>query len=169
MSLIKVLLLINLLFVWYRLEASESNSKSLVYITSNVASYNDKTKIGIYEGDVITVRKNLHINSDKLLTYFKLGKIEKIIFQGQPVKFRHKADKIEEEIYGEALIAEYYPSANKFVFLEEAVFTQGGNRSASRRVVYFAKNKLIKAGDKLSSDKRVYSVFMPDKQNETEQ
>ncbi len=139
--------------------ALKSDADQPVYIDSNTASFNDKTQISIYTGNVITQQGTLYITSDKLVVYLKDGSIVKMVFTGKPAKFKQLPGKGKEYIHGEGLTGEYYPDQNKLILIEEAVVSQGGSRSASRRIVYDSKNALIKAGDKSSDSKRVHSVF----------
>ena len=141
--------------------ALESDADQPVHIDSNTASYNDKKEMSIYTGNVVTVQGTLHIESDKLVVYLKNGSVDKMVFTGKPAKFRQLPGKGKEMIHGEGLTGEYYPNENKLILIEEAVVSQGNNRSASRIITYDSKNSLIKAGEKSSDAKRVHSVFSP--------
>ena len=141
--------------------ALESDADQPVHIDSNTASYNDKKEMSIYTGNVVTVQGTLHIESDKLVVYLKNGSVDKMVFTGKPAKFRQLPGKGKEMIHGEGLTGEYYPNENKLILIEEAVVSQGNNRSASRIITYDSKNSLIKAGEKTSDAKRVHSVFKP--------
>lgn len=144
-------------FAW----ALKSDAEQPVLIDSNTASYDDKKGISIYTGNVITVQGSLHIESDKLVIFFKDGDIEKMIFTGKPTTFRQRLGEGKDEVYGEGLTGEYYPDQNKLILIEEAVVSQGNNRSASRLITYDSKNSIIKAGEQSSDSKRVHSVFKP--------
>ncbi|MCK4841153.1 MAG: lipopolysaccharide transport periplasmic protein LptA, partial [Methylococcales bacterium] len=159
MNLIKLFTITFLLTVGHTVFALESDAEQPVYIDSNTAVYNDKTAISIYTGDVVTIQGSLNIKSDKLVVYIKDGEIEKMVFTGKPAKFKQLPSVGADMIYGEGLTGEYYPSEDKLILIEEAVVSQGNNRSASRLIVYDSKNSLIRAGDKSSDDKRVHSVF----------
>lgn len=141
--------------------ALESDADQPVHIDSNTASYNDKKEMSIYTGNVVTVQGTLHIESDKLVVYLKNGSVDKMVFTGKPAKFRQLPGKGKEMIHGEGLTGEYYPNENKLILIEEAVVSQGNNRSASRIITYDSKNSLIKAGEKSSDAKRVHTVFKP--------
>jgi lipopolysaccharide export system protein LptA len=163
MNLIKISMFAALLGAAHWAVALESDSDQPVYIDSNTASYNEKKAISIYTGNVVTVQGSLHIESDKLVVYLNKGSVKKMVFTGKPAKFRQLPGKGKEMIHGEGLTGEYYPSKNKLILIEEAVVSQGNNRSASRIITYDSKNSLIKAGEKSSDSKRVHSVFKPSK------
>jgi len=153
--------LLSLLGFGQWVHALKSDSEQPVHIDSNTASYNDKTGTSVYTGDVVTIQGSLHINSDKLVVYVTNGEIDKMVFTGKPAKFRQLPGVGKEEIHGEGLTGNYYPSKNKLVLIEEAVVSQGNNKSASRIITYDSKNSLIQAGEKSSDTKRVHSVFKP--------
>jgi lipopolysaccharide export system protein LptA len=163
MNLIKISVFAALLGASHWTVALESDTEQPVYIDSNTATYNDKKAISIYTGNVVTVQGSLHIESDKLVVYLNNGSVDKMVFTGKPAKFRQLPGEGKEMIHGEGLTGEYYPSENKLILIEEAVVSQGNNRSASRIITYDSKNSLIKAGEKSSDSKRVHSVFKPSK------
>jgi len=159
MYLIKIFIVTVLLSVGQWAVALESDADQPVHIDSNTASYNDKTETSVYTGNVVTTQGSLHIKSDKLVVYLKNGSVDKMIFTGKPAKFRQLPGIGKEEIRGQGLTGEYYPSKNKLILIEDAIVFQGTSRSASRLIVYDSKNSLIKAGEKTSDSKRVHSVF----------
>ena len=161
MNLIKISVFVALLGASHWAIALESDADQPVYIDSNTASYNDAKAISVYTGNVVTVQGTLHIESDRLVVYLNNGDVDKMVFTGKPAKFRQRPGKGKEMIHGEGLTGEYYPSKNKLILIEEAVVSQGNNRSASRIITYDSKNSLIKAGEKTSNSKRVHSVFKP--------
>ena len=161
MNLIKISVFAVLMGASHGVLALESDANQPVYIDSNTASYDDNKAISTYTGNVVTVQGTLHIESDKLVVYLKNGAVDKMVFTGKPAKFRQLPGEGKEFIHGEGLTGEYYPSKNKLILIEEAVVSQGNNRSASRIITYDSKNSLIKAGEKSSDAKRVHSVFKP--------
>jgi len=165
MYLIKILIVTVLLTASYWAAALESDSEQPVHIDSNTARYNDKTGTSIYTGDVETTQGTLHIKSDKLVVYVTDGQVDKMVFTGKPAKFRQLPSVGKEEIHGEGLTGEYYPTQNKLILIEQAVVSQGTSRSASRLIVYDSKNSLIRAGEKTSNGKRVHSVFKAKSKN----
>lgn len=156
---IKFLLFVVLLTTSHLGVALESDADQPVYIDSNTATYNDKTGTSIYTGNVETTQGSLYITSNKLVVYMKAGEVNKMVFTGEPAKFKQLPRVGAEEIHGEGLTGEYYPDDNKLILIEKAVVSQGASKSASRLIVYDSKNSLIQAGEKSSGSKRVHSVF----------
>jgi len=165
MFLIKILIVTLFLVTSQWAIALQSDAEQPVHIDSNTARYNDKTGTSIYTGNVETTQGSLHITSDKLVVYVNNGEVSKMVFTGEPAKFRQLPAVGKEEIHGEGLTGEYYPKKNKLILIEKAVVSQGTSRSASRLIVYDSKNSLIQAGEKESGSKRVHSVFKAKPQN----
>lgn len=161
MKLIKIAVLIVFFGIYHSINALEKDSEEAVYIDSNIATYDDKTGISTYVGNVVTAQGNLTINSDKLVVYLKKDKIEKLVFTGKPVKFRQQLEKGKDEILGQALTGEYYPQKNQFILIGKAMVSQGSNQSTSELISYDSKSLLFQAGERYSNSKRVRSVFKP--------
>lgn len=161
MSLIKIVVLVVLLGGGQTAFALKSDADQPVHIDSNTATYNDNTGNSIYIGNVVTVQGSLRITSNKLVVYVTDGEIDKMVFTGKPAKFKQLPSKGKDYIYGEGLTGEYYPSQNRLILIEQAVVSQGNNRSASKIITYDSKNYLIQAGKKSSGASRVHSVFQP--------
>lgn len=161
MNLIRIMILAVFFTYSHFALALKSDSAQPVNIDSNTASYDDNKKISVYTGNVITDQGSLHIESDKLVIYFKDGDIEKMVFTGKPTTFRQLPGEGKELIYGEGLTGVFYPETDKLVLIEEAAVSQGNNRSESRLITYDSKNSVIKAGEQSSDSKRVHSVFKP--------
>lgn len=161
MKLIKIAVLVVFIGIYHGINALEKDSEEAVYIDSNVATFDDKTGISTYAGNVVTVQGNLKINSDKLVVYLEKNNIEKLVFTGKPMKFRQQLKKGKDEILGQALVGEYYPKKNQLLLIGNAMVSQGSNQSTSELISYDSKNLLIQAGERYSKSKRVRSIFKP--------
>ncbi len=169
MNLIRVFVFTALLVVSHFALALKSDADKAVYIDSNTASYDDQKGVSIYTGNVITVQGSLRIKSDKLVVHLNEGDIEKMVFTGKPTKFRQLVGEGKEELHGEALTGEYYPSSNKLVLIEKAIVSQGSKSTKSKLIIYDSKNSIIKAGEPSSDEKRVTTVFEPKAKKQNKQ
>ncbi len=166
MKLSKQFFLSVLLILSYQNQALalKGDTDQPVLIDSNTANYDSEKGISVYTGNVVTVQGSLHINSDKLTVYVKDGEVHKMVFTGKPTKFRQRPSKGKDEIFGEGLTGEFYPKKSRLILIEEAMVSQGNNRSASRLIIYDSESSIIKAGEHSSDQKRVHSVFNPKKE-----
>ena len=141
--------------------ALESDADQPIIIDSNTATYDDKTEVSIYTGDVVFVQGSIRVHSDKLDVYFVNGEAEKLVFTGNLAKFRQKPNEGDEDITGEARIGEYYPKKDLLVLKKNATVWQGNGAYSSDYIQYDIKTSLVKAGEKSSDAKRVHVVIKP--------
>ncbi|MGR8981310.1 MAG: lipopolysaccharide transport periplasmic protein LptA [Gammaproteobacteria bacterium] len=141
--------------------ALESDAEQPIIIDSNTATYDDKTEISIYTGNVISVQGSIKVNSDKLTVYFVNGEVDKLLFTGNPAKFKQTPKEGKEDITGEALIGEYYPKTNLLILKNNATVWQGNGTYSSDFIEYDIKTSLVKAGEKASDAKRVRVIIKP--------
>lgn len=141
--------------------ALESDADQPIIIDSNTATYDDKTEVSIYTGNVVFVQGSIRVKSDKLDVYFVNGETEKLVFTGKPAKFKQKPHEGDEDITGEALIGEYYPKKDLLVLKKDATVWQGNGAYSSDYIQYDIKTSLVKAGEKSTDAKRVHVVITP--------
>jgi lipopolysaccharide export system protein LptA len=141
--------------------ALESDADQPIIIDSNTATYDDKTEVSIYTGNVISIQGSIRVKSDKLTVYFVDGDAEKLLFIGEPAKFKQTPKEGKEDITGEALIGEYYPKKNLLILKNKATVWQGNGAYSSDFIEYDIKTSLVKAGEKSSDAKRVHVVIKP--------
>jgi lipopolysaccharide export system protein LptA len=142
--------------------ALESDGDQPITIESNAATYDDVKAISIYTGDVISIQGSIHVKSDKLVVYFSGGEVSKMVFTGNPAKFKQTPKVGDPDITGEALTGEYYPKKNLLVLIDKATVWQGRGAYSSDFIEYDLKTSLVKAGEKASASKRVRVVLQPE-------
>lgn len=143
------------------LPALESDADQPITIDSNTATYDDKSQISVYTGDVISIQGSIRVNSDQLTVYFINGEVDKLLFTGKPAHFKQTPQEGKEDITGESLVGEYYPKKNLLVLKQNAVVRQGNGTYASEFIEYDIKTSLVKAGEKRSDAKRVHVILKP--------
>ena len=141
--------------------ALESDAQQPITIDSNTATYDDSTATSIYAGNVVCLQGSIRVNADKLIVYLKNGEAEKLLFTGNPSRFKQTPNAGSEDIIGEALTGEYYPKDNLLVMIDNAIVKQGNATYASKLIQYDIKNSLVRAGEKSSDAKRVHVILKP--------
>jgi lipopolysaccharide export system protein LptA len=141
--------------------ALATDAEQPITIDSNTATYDDKTAVSIYTGDVISIQGSIKVNSDKLVVYFVDGDAEKLVFTGNPARFKQTPSPGKEDIIGDALIGEYYPKKNLLILKNKATVKQGNGTYASDYIEYDINTSLVKAGDKSTDSKRVRVTLQP--------
>ena len=158
-----------LLLVLYNVGASalESDKDQPINIDSNTATYDDKTATSIYTVNVISVQGSMHVESDKLVVYFKDGEADKLVFTGNKAHFKQSAKTGDpsKDITGEALTGEYYPKKHLLILIKDGVVWQGTGTYTSDYIEYDTQTTIVKAGETASDNKRVHVTIQPkDKQ-----
>lgn len=141
--------------------ALESDGDQPIIIDSDTATYDDVKAISTYTGNVISIQGSIRVNSNKLVVYFINGEADKMVFTGNPAKFKQTPHEGDQDITGEALTGEYYPKKNLLVLIDKATVWQGSGAYSSDFIEYDLKTSLVKAGEKESAGKRVHVVLQP--------
>jgi len=141
--------------------ALESDAQQPITIDSNTATYDDSTATSTYAGNVVCLQGSIRVNSDRLIVYLKNGEVEKLLFTGNPSRFKQTPNAGSEDIIGEALTGEYYPKDNLLIMIDNAIVKQGNATYASKLIQYDIKNSLVRAGEKSSDAKRVHVILKP--------
>ena len=146
--------------------ALESDAKQAITIDSNGASYDEKSQLSIYTGNVVATQGSIRVNSDKLVVHLKEGEPEKLVFTGKMAKFKQTPSPGSKDITGQAETGEFYPKRNLLVLITNATVWQGSGTYSSDFIEYDIKTSLVKAGDRdddnaNNSKQRVHVVIQP--------
>ncbi|MEN9756817.1 MAG: lipopolysaccharide transport periplasmic protein LptA [Pseudomonadota bacterium] len=146
--------------------ALESDAKQAIMIDSNGASYDEKSQLSIYTGNVVATQGSIRVNSDKLVVHLKDGEPEKLVFTGKMAKFKQTPSLGAKDITGQAETGEFYPKRNLLVLINNATVWQGTGTYSSDFIEYDIKTSLVKAGDRHddnanNSKQRVHVVIQP--------
>jgi len=141
--------------------ALATDAEQPITIDSNTATYDDKSAVSIYTGDVVSIQGSIKVNSDKLVVHFVDGDAEKLVFTGNPARFKQTPSPGKDDIIGDALIGEYYPKKNLLILKNKATVKQGTGTYASDYIEYDIATSLVKAGDKSTDSKRVRVTLQP--------
>jgi len=141
--------------------ALESDAEQPITIDANTATYDDAAEVSVYTGNVVSVQGSIRVNSDKLVVHLKGGEPEKLVFTGQPARFKQTPDAGGNDIVGEALTGEYHPKSNLLVFIGHAIVKQGNGTYSSELIQYDIRSSVVKAGEKASDSKRVHVILKP--------
>ncbi len=145
--------------------ALESDAKQPIVIDSNGATYDEKSELSTYTGNVVATQGSIRVNSDKLVVHFKEGEAEKLVFTGKAAKFKQTPSAGAKDVTGQASTGEFYPKRNLLVLIDDATVFQGNGTYSSDYIEYDIKTSLVKAGDKNTasdnSKQRVHVVIQP--------
>lgn len=158
-------LVLGSLIVTSPVMALESDAKQPIVIDSNGATYDEKSELSTYTGNVLATQGSIRVNSDKLVVHFKEGEAEKLVFTGKSAKFKQTPSAGAKDITGQASTGEFYPKRNLLVLIGDATVFQGNGTYSSDYIEYDIKTSLVKAGDKNAAadntKQRVHVVIQP--------
>lgn len=149
------------LFLAPAVSALEDDTSQPISIESNAGFYDDKKGVSIYSGEVVIIQGSMRLEADKLVVYLENREVQKMVATGAPVKFKQTPEAGKEDVYGDSLVAEYYPETEVLIMMQEAVIWQGGNSTASERIEYDRISEVLKAGDGKSALKRITVILQP--------
>lgn len=144
--------------------ALETDKNAPLHITADSGSYNFKSGIDIYEGNVIVDQGTTHITADKLITKKNAAhKIEEATAYGT-VKLAHfwTLPKVgDPEIHAYAKTIKFYPIVSN-VALEQDVHVKQGENSFQGEVIHYnSSEQTITLPASLNG--RAVLVYNPDK------
>ena len=119
--------------------------------------------ITIYQGNVDLEQGSIRMKADKVTIMQSKGKTDRIIADGNPVKFRQRPDGKDEDVVGNALRFEYESTSELIYLIGDAMLTQGGSSVKSDRITYDRTKAIAKAGKKAKGKMRVRTVIEPRK------
>lgn len=160
MHLAKLIILILLPVLAF---AMPTDSKEKLHITSNSSTYNYKTGINTFEGNVKATQGTSHITADKLITKTNgTRNIQEAIAYGllQPAHYWTTPDKNRLPVHAHAGILKYYPMAANIAMHRDAYVTQGKNVFKGQLVLYNINQQVINVP--ASTRGRSILVFNPD-------
>ena len=137
--MLKRLLIINIIFLCFQLQASaesqKANIKGPVTITSETLTADNKAHTALFEKKVVATTTNLTIQSDKMLVFYNEvgGDVTKIEATGNVRVLR------ESRIIT-AKAATYYADEETVVFTGDPRAIDGDNIVSGTKITYFMDN-----------------------------
>ena len=141
--------------------ALSSDKDQPVLVEADSADIDDAKNISVYSGNVEIQQGSLRILADKVTVYHEERTPQRIVAEGQPVKYRQLLDGQEQEVKARALRMEYDVDGDELLLIEQAELRQGRDSFRSDRIVYDRKQAVVKAGASAKGQDRVRVIFNP--------
>lgn len=162
-SIKQLLALMALLLISASGHALSTDKDQPIMVEADSMEVDNKNGITIYQGNVELTQGSIHMVADKVTITQKNKKTEKIISEGNPVKFRQRPDGKQEDIKGRAKKVEYEAKSELLYLIGEAVLIQGESSVKSDRITYDRINAVAKAGRPAKGSGRVKTIIEPSK------
>jgi len=142
---------------------SPATEPAPIYVESDSLLIDDQKGVSTYTGDVLFRQGGDSLKADKVRIFAQERKdVEKVVADGKPARFDHKAMlPDEEDAWGEAERIEYFVEKELIIFQGEAFFKQGDNTFAGPRIEYSAATRQVKAGNTQQDTGRVHITIQP--------
>lgn len=144
--------------------ALQSDKTKPIEIEADRFLLDDKQNVTVYTGNVVVTQGSIRIQADEITIYGKLGKSEKIVATGNPVRFQQQPDNQDKPIRGESRQAEYFIADDRVVLINQATLWQNDNTFSSDRIEYDMPQARVKAGSPESGNRRVQVTLEPTKE-----
>lgn len=156
--------------------ALSTDKDQAIEIEANNADLDDEKGITIYRGNVILIQGSVRMTGDLLTVYFKDEKLDTLIMEGKPARYKQLPDDSKVYDEAEALRIEYYEFKNLAVLIDQASFEQENMSFDGNRIEYDTEHSKvkIKGGVKQKStetskpNERVKIIHKPQKEKKQE-
>ncbi|WP_316366914.1 lipopolysaccharide transport periplasmic protein LptA [Candidatus Thiodiazotropha sp. CDECU1] len=145
--------------------ALESDKDQPMQLEADSLSIDEASGVVLYEGSVEVTQGSLKIWAERLWVHRRQGKTEKVIGEGNPVRFRQLIEQGGEEARGEARRVEISLEHDELLLIDDALLEQGNNHFRSDRIIYNRGKALVRAGTSAQGKQRVQVVIEPEQQS----
>ncbi|PVV11696.1 MAG: lipopolysaccharide transport periplasmic protein LptA [gamma proteobacterium symbiont of Ctena orbiculata] len=145
--------------------ALESDKNQPMQLEADSLSIDEASGVVLYEGSVEVTQGSLKIWAERLWVHRRHGKTEKVIGEGNPVRFRQLIEQGGEEARGEARRVEISLEHDELLLIDDALLEQGNNHFRSDRIIYNRGKALVRAGTSAQGKQRVQVVIEPEQQS----
>jgi lipopolysaccharide export system protein LptA len=141
------------------LPALESDQDQPIELTADYADIDESRGLSVYKGDVDLQQGSMRLRADIVTVHHVDRKPERMVAEGQPVKFQQQSDK--GPVKGEARRAEYEVGTENLILIGDAVVVQGKDSMRSDRIIYDRVRSVVKAGAAAKGKERVRISIQP--------
>ncbi len=144
----KILLVIITLFATTTSFSHPKDNEKPLRLTANSSTFNYKTGIDVYKGNVKVNQGTTDLSADKIVTTKDSShKISSIIAYGHKrlAEFSTIPDDSKEVLNAKSKIIEFYPKESKIVLKENVLVTQAGNSIQGSHIIYNIEQQIVSA------------------------
>jgi lipopolysaccharide export system protein LptA len=134
-----------------------------IQIAADRATLDEKTGIGIYEGNVHMHQGTLQLRGSKMTVKLNNNHIELITIEGNPARFSQRPDDADTDQQAEAGHIEYHAREQRLILQGNAnIRQQGREEFSSDRIEFNLRDNTVNAGGS-NGDGRVHIILQPDR------
>ncbi len=121
----------------------------------------EKFGYSTYAGNVKMTKGDISIGADIMTVYKQQDQLQKIIFQGAPVRFEQLAGADHKAVKGQANLIEYNAASRIITLTENAELWQEQDRFSGNVIRYDIDQKLVSAQKSETGQDRVKVIIHP--------
>ncbi len=141
--------------------ALEIDREKPVHISADKVTIDEKSGLSSYMGNVKIEQGSMLLTGEKVTVYQPDGKLDKIIVDGTPARFKQLSDKNNQEISASAIKLIYHTISEKLILTGEASLRQGQNSFSGHVIEYDTRNSTVTANTDNDKKQRVNAVITP--------
>ncbi len=142
--------------------ALTSDKQQPIRIEADSVFIDDARGTAVYRGNVHFTQGSTQLQAEEV-TVFSADrqKVDKVVADGKPAKFRQRPDNREEDISGQAAHVEYYADGERVILEGDAHLWQGKNEFAGNHIEYDTAKEAVKALKAAAEEGRVQVIIQP--------
>jgi len=144
-----------------------SDYRQPIKIESDTATIDDVQGIAIYQGNVVVTQGTIRINAAKVtLNYTTQQTLDKVIAEGNPVKFKQRPDKGDDDLHAHAQRMEYYADQDMLHLRYKAKVWKGEDSVVGKQIRYNTRTGIVNADSGNGANDRVIVTIVPRKKTD---
>ncbi len=153
-----VLLIMSMLSI--SVYAHPKDMQQTIYFESDTLSYNNETKLGIYQGHIKLTQGSGVLTADYATSYAdQTGQVTKIIATGNPARYRALIFPNRPKLIATGNTIYYYPQKDWLEAVGNAEIVQGQNHVKGPQINYDFKKKTV--GSPISKEGHTQILIAP--------
>ncbi|MEZ5594195.1 MAG: lipopolysaccharide transport periplasmic protein LptA [Gammaproteobacteria bacterium] len=142
-----------------QLSALPEDRQQPIHLQANKASFDQRSGVSIYEGQVEVTQGTMYLAADKATVYFdQNGVFQRMVAVGGPTRFRYQPARNKPNIDGVGDRIEYNAVTAQVVVTGNARFTQGGDKFQGHRIEYDLTSDVVSATGKSDSGRVEFTI-----------
>ncbi|MGV6826533.1 MAG: lipopolysaccharide transport periplasmic protein LptA [bacterium] len=162
-SIKNILLYAGLVLTSQAAMALSTDRDQPVEVVADSVEIDEAAGTSIYIGEVEINQGSIQLLADKVTVFYQQSKVQRLLAEGKPVKFRQLPDDSKEYVKGRGNRVEYMVQTEELILTDNAVLTQGKDSFSSDRIVYDRHQAKLKAGAAAQGKQRVRVTIQPPK------
>ena len=150
------------LLLWALLGNAAAADRDLpIRISADRVEINESKGLSTYSGHVELTQGRLMLSAERLVVQHPDNRLQRLVADGRPVRFRQVGANDGQEIRGEARHMDYSAATQVLELTGAAHIWQGQDEFTGERITYDAAHRAVQAEGGSTGDGRVHAIIQP--------